>query len=152
MMIARYRNVTISKSRYCRDRDGFTLFELAISAILLAVVMVTAIPTLAWIVRVRHAAERQQAAILGIGNLMERVTALAWDEITPEALAAIKLPENLAEQLSGADLRISVASDADAPEAKRVLIELRWQESPAGTQSPPMRLAAWVYRRPKGMS
>jgi Tfp pilus assembly protein PilE len=133
-------------------RAGFTLFELTITAILLAAVMVTAIPTLAWIVRARQAAERQQAAVLGVGNLMERVTALAWDDITPEALAAIALPEDLSRQLSDADLKISVVSTPETPEAKRVLIELRWQESSAGTQAAPVRLAAWVYRHRKELS
>src|SRR5262245_23095091 len=70
-------------------RGGFSLIELAITAILLGVVMLTAIPTLAWIVRARHAAERQQAAVLGVGNLMERVTSLRWDEIASENIAGI---------------------------------------------------------------
>lgn len=127
-------------------RGGFSLVELAITAILLGVVLVTAIPTLAWIVRTRHAAERQQAAVLGVGNLMERVTALRWDEITSENLESLRLPESLARQLPEADLKISVTADKPEPEAKRILIELRWQESRAGTRSPPVRLAAWVYR------
>ncbi|HTI51908.1 MAG TPA: hypothetical protein VL475_13185 [Planctomycetaceae bacterium] len=128
-------------------RAGFTLFELTIASILLGAVMLTAIPTLAWIARVRQAAERQQVAVLGVGNLMERLTARPWDEITPETMAAMALPENLAAQLPGADLRISVVTRPGAPRAKQVTIELRWEESSAGTQSPPVRLTAWVFPR-----
>jgi post-segregation antitoxin (ccd killing protein) len=83
---------------------------------------------------------------------MERVTALAWEEITPETLASIALPESLARQLPDADLKISVVLDANAPQAKRVLIELRWQESSPGTQSPPVRLATWIYETRKELS
>lgn len=151
MMRSRFHFRGLDRRRRFR-RAGFTLFELTIAAILLAAVMVTAIPTLAWIVRVRHAAERQQVATLGVGNLMERVTALAWDEITPEALAAIALPESLARQLPAADLKISVVSTSETPEAKRVSIELRWQETPAGSLSPPVRLAAWVYRQRRALT
>jgi hypothetical protein len=119
---------------------------------LLAAVMLTAIPTLAWISRARQAAERRQAAVLAVGNLMERVTALPWDDITPDVSARFALPEDLAKRLPEADLRITVVSVSGAPHAKRVLIELRWQETPAGIQSAPVRLAAWVYRHDREVS
>lgn len=135
-------------------RDGFTLFELTVAAVLLAAVMLTAIPTLAWVVRVRQAAERQQAAVLGVGNLMERLTALPWEELTDERVAEFQLPESLARQLPEHSLRIFVNTPADDPDAKHIQIELRWQETASRTQSPPIRLSAWAYRdsRDRGTS
>lgn len=130
-------------------RRGFSLFELTIAAILLAAVMVTAIPTLAWIVRTRQGAQREQMAILEVDNLMERITSRPWEEITPETLAAIPLPDRLARQLPETKVTIDVISASEPPNAKRVTIELSWEESMAGTRSPPVRLSAWVYRRPK---
>lgn len=130
-------------------RKGFSLFELTIAAILLAAVMVTAIPSLAWIVRTRQGAEREQVALLEVDNLMERITSRDWEEITPEALAAIPLPDRVARQFPEAKVTIDLAPASDPPDAKRVSIELSWGESIAGTRSPPIRLTAWVYRRPK---
>lgn len=129
-----------------KRRAGFTLFELTIASILLGTVLMTAIPTLAWINRIGLASERQQVAILGVGNLMERLTARPWDEITAEAMAAVTLPDDLSRQLPGAELRISVATLPEDLSARRLTIELRWEGSSAGTQSPPVRLTAWVYR------
>ena len=127
-------------------RRGFTLVELTVGAILLTALMVTAIPTLAWVGRVRRSAERQQVAVLAVGNLMERITTLAWDEVTQDALAATELPNEVSRQLPDADLRVSVLLVPGPVEAKRVLIELRWREPSAGMQSAPIRLAAWIYR------
>jgi Tfp pilus assembly protein PilV len=131
-------------------RAGFSLVELTIASILLGTVMLTAIPTLAWINRVSQSAERQQAALLGAGNLMERLSARPWDEMTPETMAAITLPDDLARQLPGADLRITVEALPDNLAAKQLTIELRWEESSTGMKSPPVRLTAWVYLHGRG--
>jgi prepilin-type N-terminal cleavage/methylation domain-containing protein len=133
-------------------RAGFTLFELMIASILLGTVLMTAIPTLGWINRNSLAAERQQVAILGVGNLMERLTARPWDEITAEAMAGVPMPDDLSRQLPGAELRIFVVTPAEDLSARRLTIELRWEGSSAGTQSPPVRLTAWVYRHDRGAS
>lgn len=133
-------------------RAGFTLLELTISAILLAVVMATAIPTVAWIVRQRQASDRQQLAVLAVGNLMERLTALPWDELTTEGVSRVALPEGLSDRLPDARLEINVSTSPDEPQARRVSIILVWDEPIAGTKSAPIRLTAWVYRPAGGVS
>lgn len=133
-------------------RAAFTLFELAISAILLAAVMVSAIPALSWIVRVRQSAERRQAATLEVGNLMEQVAALPWEEITAERLAAVRLTEPVSQHLPAAELKVTVSIVETDPDAKRVFIELRWHESRAESAPTSIRLAAWIYRNAKGVS
>ncbi|MSR57204.1 MAG: prepilin-type N-terminal cleavage/methylation domain-containing protein [Planctomycetaceae bacterium] len=132
--------------------SGFTLVELTIAAVLLAVVMATAIPTVAWIVRQRQASARQQAAVLGVGNLMERLAAIPWDEISPQRAGQFTLPKSLARQLPDSSLKITVFTDPDEPQAKRLSIVLTWGESSAGTQSAPVRLTAWVYKPAGGVS
>ncbi len=43
-----------------------------------AAVMTAVIPTLGWIVRQRKFNQERQAALLEVGNLMERLTTLDW--------------------------------------------------------------------------
>lgn len=128
-----------------RGRAGFTVFEAAVASLLLTAVFLTAIPTLGWIVRARKSAERHQVAVIAAGNLMERLTALEWDELTPEKTAQATLPENVQRQLPGAELKVSVTESSDGMAGKKISIELRWPESTHGTWSAPVRLSAWAW-------
>jgi type II secretory pathway pseudopilin PulG len=126
-------------------RRAFSLLELTVASVLIGGLMLSVVPTLAWIVRERQAADRQQAAAFAVGNLMERVTALAFDDLTDERLAAIALPESIAKQLPEAALKIMVQSHPESPDARRISIELSWLAT-SSTRAAPVKLAAWVYR------
>jgi len=132
-------------SRMARGRAGFTVIEAAVASLLLTAVFLTAIPTLGWIVRARKSAERHQVAVIAAGNLMERLTALEWDDLTPEKTAQATLPESVRRQLPDADLRVSVNESTDVVAGRKISIELRWPESTHGTWSAPVRLSAWVW-------
>lgn len=129
-----------------RPRKGALLIELLVCTILLGVVLTSIIPTLGTIARQRQLARERQAALLEVGNLMERLTILDWEEITPERAKAVALSETLQRELSNPRLTTDVLAEADA---KRVLVELRWDVAP-GRPAPPVRLAAWVHRRGEG--
>lgn len=126
-------------------RRGSLMIELVICGLLLGIVMSAIIPTLGWLVRERKTSQERQAAILEAGNLMERLSALGWDDLTPERAAQFKVSDSLARQLPEAKLAISIEAD-DSESAKRILIELKW-EIAHGTPGPAVRLAAWMYRR-----
>jgi hypothetical protein len=121
------------------------LFELMICGVLLGVVATSVIPTLGWIVRERQFSRQRQAALVEVGNLMERVSLLDWDELTSEQTAKIELSETLLRDLPGARRTITASEDSEV-HARWVLIEIRW-EAAAGRPAPPIRLAAWVYDR-----
>ena len=129
-----------------RPRRGALLLELVISGALLGVVVSAAIPTLAWITRERQFSRQRQVAQLEVGNLMERLAALEWDELTLERGAQTEPSPSLREQIPDAKLTVAVTDDSVA-QARRVLIELRWEVVP-GRPAPPVRLVTWVYRNP----
>jgi type II secretory pathway pseudopilin PulG len=135
----------LSPRRDRNRRAGFTIIESAVASILLAAVFLTAIPTLGWIVRARRATERQQAAVIAVGNLMERFTASEWENLTPEKAAQLSLPESVMRQLPDAELKVTVADATDDSAGRKISIELRWPESTHGSWSAPVRLTAWVY-------
>ncbi len=128
-------------------RRGSLLLELVICGMLVGVVLSAAIPTLGWIARERALGRQRQAALLEVGNLMERLTLLGWDELTPERAGKVQPSETLERELSQVRLAVDVAADP-VTHAKRVFIELRWEVAPR-RPAPPIRLATWVYQRDK---
>jgi hypothetical protein len=134
----------MNRAHSSSSRSGSLLIELIVAGALLGAVTATVIPTLGWIVRQRQFSRERQAAIIETGNLMERLTALEWDELTPGRAGQFQLSEPLQNQLSEPRLTVTVETEEYA--AKRVLIQLSWQIGP-GRAGPPVRLAAWVYRR-----
>jgi hypothetical protein len=126
------------------SRTGSLLLELLVAGALLGVVTASVIPTLGWLVRQRKFNQERQAAVLEVGNLMEHLTTLEWDDLTPERASQIQLSDSLMKQLSEPRLTVTVDTEEDA--AKRVLIQIAWQIGP-DRAAPPVRLAAWVYRQ-----
>ena|SRR5258708_59489 len=124
-------------------RSGSLLVELMVAGTLLGIMMSASIPTLGWIVRQRQFNQERQAALLEVGNQMERLTLLDWNELTPQRAAQVELSQPAAKQLSDPQLIVTIDTEDDT--AKRVLIQLSWQVTP-GRAAPPVRLAAWVYR------
>ncbi|MGQ0635709.1 MAG: type IV pilus modification PilV family protein [Planctomycetaceae bacterium] len=127
-----------------RPRAGFTLVELTIAALLLGAIFVSVIPVLGLITRDRREAERRQLALIAAENLLDRLAALPYSDLTVERVARYRLPETVAGQLPEAALRCDVSADDDSQSAKRISVELRWQKGASAT-SPPMRLTAWVF-------
>jgi len=73
-------------------RRASLLLELVISGIVLGMVMSAALPMLEWIARERQLTRQRQAAILEVGNLMERIT-LVGTKVTNRGLKALgKMP------------------------------------------------------------
>jgi Tfp pilus assembly protein PilE len=134
----------MNRTHSTSSRSGALLVELMVAGALLGALTATVIPTLGWIARQRQFSRERQAAILEVGNIMERLTALEWDELTPQRAVQIQLSEPVQSQLSEPRLTVTVETEEDA--AKRVLIQLAWQIGPDRV-APPVRLAAWVYRR-----
>ncbi len=126
------------------SRSGSLIIEVLVAGSLLAVVTATVVPALTWIVRQRKFNQERQAAMLEVGNLMERVTLLDWNELTPQRAAEFHLSESLQNQL--AEPRLTIRVDTEEDDAKHVLIELEWEFGP-GRAAPPVRLAAWINKR-----
>ena len=71
--------------RTTRRRGAFAAIELTVATILLVVAMTLAVQALGWVAAERRATERRAAAVREAANLMERLTARPFDQITPEA-------------------------------------------------------------------
>lgn len=125
-------------------RRGTTLFEVIVSSVLLATVVVTVVPLLGRVAAQRRAAAQRQFAVQEVQNLMERITLLDWTDLTSDKLAQSKLSAGAGDVLPDRQLTVTLDEAAGPPSAKRVRIVLTWQGR-AGESVSPVRLTSWFF-------
>ncbi len=127
------------------------LVEVAMGTVLLIIIMTIAVNVMRVAAHERGAAERRQRAVLEAGNVMERITAFAFDEVTPEQARRITLAESARQALPGSELTLDVTTIDGAVDrtAKRITLRLRWHDR-AGMWEAPVRLTSWIERRRAG--
>jgi hypothetical protein len=129
-------------------RRGSLLVEVAMAAVLLMIAMGLTVKVLGLVAVERRASERRQRALFEVGNLMERITAYPFDEVTPELGRRLALTPTSAQSLPDAQLAVDIAGSEPGAgrSAKRVAIRLRWR-GPEGEWVAPVRLSSWIERR-----
>jgi Tfp pilus assembly protein PilV len=127
-------------------RSGFGLIEMTIAGVLIVVAMTVTVQIVGSIALERKAVERRERALLEAENVLERIVARPWNELTNESLSKSQLSSTTAGFLRSPTLKASVASFDDAPARKKVLVEIRWLDR-SGHSEAPVRLVAWTYRR-----
>ncbi len=126
-------------------RRGFTIIEIVASVVMLATAMTLTVQLLGGLAAERRAAERRLCAVQEAANLMERVAARPWGEVTPESLRSVSLSPRALQALPGAELAATVDDASAGRGEKRIRLRLRWRDR-AGNWTAPVRLTAWIYR------
>ncbi len=129
------------------NRRGSLLAEVGISTVVLTIVMGLTVKVLGTIAQERRAASERQQGTLEVGNLMERITAYPFEQVTPELARSMAVSDLARRSLRDSELAIEVSgagqSGAARRPAKRVMIRLRWKGAGGQWQSP-VRLTSWV--------
>jgi hypothetical protein len=123
-----------------------TLVELAVAATMLGALLVVCLQLLAATAAQRRAIDQRQLAIFEVSNVLERIAARAWSDLTPEALAAEKPSAEAVEVLPEAELKVEVTTPSAEPNAKRIAVSLRWQDRNSQFL-PPVKISTWRYKR-----
>lgn len=110
-----------------------------------SVVLVSVVQLVALIARQQRTHQRRALAALEAGNLMELVMSWHWDDLTPERLTALRLPDGSREWLPGAQLRVQAATEGSGGECRRIEVQVDWRHE-ARRFGEPVRLVAWRYR------
>jgi hypothetical protein len=129
-------------------RRGSMLLETAVACVLLVALASVCLKSFAAAAAQRLAIDQRQIALREAANLLEKLTAMPWDEIDqaagePFAEAARKA---FPEELENGEVKIEVAPAAGEPSAKRIAVSLRWQDK-NNQWVQPVRLTAWRYQR-----
>lgn len=128
------------------NRRGMTILELVIAGALLGTLLIVCLKMLGAVGDWRHVADSRQLALFEVANVMERIASLPWDELTPEAAADVRLPDNIRRRLTGAELKIEVSDSPPErkPSSKRITVSIRWRDR-AGRMLPPVGITTWRY-------
>jgi hypothetical protein len=124
------------------------LAELAMGIVLLTIAMTLVVKVLGWTAHQRRAAERRERAVVEVANLMERITAHPFEDVTPELAGGLRLSEAARQALPDSELAVEVGG-GDGPRAlpaKRIAIRVRWRGS-GGQWEAPVRLVSWIHAR-----
>jgi prepilin-type N-terminal cleavage/methylation domain-containing protein len=131
-------------------KRGVSLIELLAATVVLSA-LITAVAQLA----LASAAQRQAAwtrmlAQSEVDNIAERLAAMPYAELTPEALQRMAVSPGVAAALDHAALHLDVADEPGPPAGKRVSLRLQWE---GASGHPPMRVrqTIWRFRRPEAM-
>jgi Tfp pilus assembly protein PilE len=127
-----------------RSRRGYLLMEMLAATALVMILVALGAQMLQASARQRLAMRHRQAAMEEAANVLERVAARPWPQLTPAALGRERLSEDTREALSGGSLSIELAPEAGPPAARQVLVTVTWREPPA-EEPLTVRLAAWRY-------
>lgn len=114
-----------------------------VSGVLLTTVFMIVVPAVYWVHREQRQTEQRQVAIVEVENLMERVAALPFPQITQSAVEKYALSEGALRQLPEPDLKIQIRDTREQPRMKKIQIRLGWQDQ-RGLKVQPVRLTSWV--------
>ena len=128
-------------------RRGSLLPELAMAGVMLTIAMAMTVKVLGYAGLQRRSAEERQRAILEVANIMERITAEPFDEVTAERARRLSISPMAAGSLPGAELAVEVAAEqpGSGRSSKRIAVRLRWKGR-SGEWEAPVRLTTWVER------
>ena len=106
-----------------KRRRGSLLAEVAMATVILMIAMSLTVKVLGWVALERRAAERRQRAVLEVANVMERITAYPFEEVTPDLTRRITLSTTAGQSLPESDLTVDVTGSdpaaADRPNGLR---------------------------------
>jgi hypothetical protein len=134
--------------RTSAGRRGSLLAEVAMATVMLMIAMTLTVKVLGYVGIQRRAAEHRQRAVQEVANVMERLTAYPYDELTADRARQMALSPSSRQVLPGAELVVDVAEDSPGGgrSAKRIAVRLRWRGR-GGEWEAPVRLTTWVERR-----
>ena len=128
-------------------RRGMMLLEVMVAGTLLATLLAICVQLLSAAADQRRAADQRQCATEELANLIERIAAKPWGDLTEDLATEEqeKLSPSAENQLPGAELKIEIVLEPDDPDAKRITASLRWQNR-NGQYIAPLTLTTWRYK------
>ena len=126
------------------QQRGAILVEVGVALVVLSVAMILVAQMLAALGTQRRVAEQNALAQQEAANLMERLFATPWAELTQQAASQLNLSERCGPRLPGASLTAKVVPSDGPPAGKQLTIEIAWRGS-QGAPARSVRLAAWRY-------
>ena len=120
--------------------------------VMLMIAMTLTVKVLGWVALERRAAEHRQRAVLEVANVMERITAYPFEEVTPDLARRITLSATARQSLPDSELAVestdSEPGGGPIGQADRDPAPLAGR---SGEWDAPVRLTSWIERRRTGI-
>jgi Tfp pilus assembly protein PilV len=127
-----------------RLRRGASIVEALVALSVLATAVTGATQLLVLSTQQRQNADRLLVGQLEAANVLERVAAMRYEEVTPESLRGLKLSAEAQGALPAAQLKVElVEAAAPEPPEKRITAKISW--SAVGDERAAVQLTAWKY-------
>ena len=78
-------------------------------------------------------------------NVMERLAAQPWDQLTADSVRRLQDAQDLRQSLPEGKIEIQITQVSGEPDAKQITVLIR-RPSPPDVPQRPVRLVAWRYR------
>ncbi len=125
-------------------RRGYLLVEVFVALAILAALFVLVIQMVSTTARERRANERRAIALEHAANLLERASAIPYEQLSAESLREMAISSDAGQLLPEGDVRWTVDEEGSELPAKRVGVELTWR-APHGRSDAPVRLVTWAF-------
>jgi hypothetical protein len=126
-------------------RRAMTIFEVAVSAVVLGAVVTTAAQLVQWSEKLHQVALKKRCALEAATTVLDRISAREWSAISPESVKNISLPAEAKEFLADPIIAVNVVNEGEGPRGKKIAVEISWGER-AGKRTQHVHLATWVFR------
>jgi Tfp pilus assembly protein PilV len=126
-------------------RRGISIFEVAVSAVVLGAVVTTAAQLVQWSVTLHQVALKRRCALEAATSVLDRISARPWSAITADSVKNASLPAESKEFLVDARLSVAVSLEGAQPRGKKIAVEISWGER-LGTRTQHVQLTTWVFQ------
>ena len=127
-------------------RNGATIPELLAAGVVAAVLMTVTLQYVSAAAAQRKAAQQRRLAAAEVHNILETLSAWAYEDLHDRA-GQLKLSETTLAALPQAELSVEVSEAQNDQRAKRILVEINWRGRGGQLQSP-VRTVTWRYDIP----
>jgi len=120
-------------------RRGIGLMEIAAAGILLAVMLTVCLQFFRATSGQRRGLQARRTATQEVANVMERLCARSWEELTPEAAGQVQLSEEARRAFPDGELQVEVTPPEKEPDGKRIVGSFAGRTGP----NSPIGRSAW---------
>ena len=122
-----------------------TIFEVAVSAVVLGAVVTTAAQLVQWSVTLHQVALKRRCALEAATSVLDRISARPWSAITTDSLKNVSLPAEAKEFLADSQLSVAVSDEGQQPHGKKITVAISWAER-LGTRTQHVQQTTWVFQ------
>ena len=109
------RTGSAKRHRAVRTRRGSLLAEVGIATVVIVAVMGMTVKVLATVAHERRASSDRQLGSIEVANLMERITAYPFDQVTQELASGMSVSNRAGQTLRDSELSVAISGGERTP-------------------------------------